>query len=68
VTHDCKHRGHIWLEADGTLFARTRDLSQREPIAVLCRHCPATATLAGYALRPLETVEPSAIHNRVVLT
>jgi len=49
ATHDCAHRGHIWLEEDGSVFNRRRIVGNDKLIPVHCKHCDATATLKGWA-------------------
>lgn len=46
--HDCTHLGHVWKETDGATYSRHRGRTQAD-VAVVCRHCPATATLKGRA-------------------
>lgn len=48
---DCTHKGHVWLEEDGSVFNRPRDLTKREPIPVHCRYCEATAEQVGWGKR-----------------
>lgn len=46
--HDCTHRGHVWLETDGTPYTRHRGRSQAS-VTVSCKHCPATADLPRHS-------------------
>ncbi len=41
--HSCLHNGHIWIEADGSLYVRHRD--RQGETAVTCLYCDATASL-----------------------
>lgn len=45
--HSCHHHGHIWLEADGSLYVRHRG-RDRALVAVHCQHCSATAELQAH--------------------
>jgi hypothetical protein len=47
VPYDCAQQGHVWLEADGTPYARSSD-RPRGPVAVTCEYCGASATLEGH--------------------
>ena len=45
------HQGHHWHEADGTVFARVRDLASREVVPISCCHCQATENPTGWGER-----------------
>lgn len=44
--HACEHNGHVWLEADGTLYVRHRD--RTGSVAVQCLYCDQTASLEAH--------------------
>lgn len=48
MIRDCPHQGHVWLEADGSVFHRVRDRSKTEKIPVHCKYCEATAEMVGW--------------------
>lgn len=48
MPRDCAQQGHVWLEPDGTLYARHRDRPQGSTVAVSCLYCEATTTVVAH--------------------
>lgn len=46
--HSCTDHGHVWLETDGTPYARHRGRTQAS-VAVICQYCLLERDLPGFA-------------------
>ena len=72
MTHDCAHRGHVWLETDGTPYQRLRGRSDAS-VPVTCKFCPLTASLPRHSQysgkrppgMPISTAIPPAFQKVV---
>ncbi len=48
MARDCAQSGHVWLEADGKVFARHQERAPGK-VAVHCQFCDATGAIEGSA-------------------
>lgn len=49
MTHDCNHRGHVWLTADDQPYSRERGTDLDATVDVHCQHCPEARQLPRFS-------------------